>query len=346
MKNPYTGNAPSTFWKTGVTAHQYDEKFSIFPDLYKKKFEINNTSYICTSGSCFAQHIHRNLKRRNFKLIDEEPAPKYLAFPKDYGFDLYSARYGNIYSSRQLLQLLEEALGINSWKPVIWQRSGSYFDALRPTVEPDGLPSNEHVHLARSQHLEAVRRLVEKVDVFIFTMGLTETWLCTESGRALPTAPGVVAGEFNPSSYKAWNMNYIDILADMKKIISIIRQARPYCKFIFTVSPVPLVATFEDRHILSSTIYSKSTLRAVAGDLQNRYEFVDYFPSYEIITGIQAAGRYFENNLREVNERGVSLAMNTFIQQFWDPSNTQELIDNDQTVADLVCDEELVEREI
>ena len=39
----------------------------------------------------------------------------------------------------------------------------------------------------------------------------------------------------------------------MKKVISIIRQIRPYYKFVFTVSPVPLAATFENGHVLSST---------------------------------------------------------------------------------------------
>ena len=58
---------------------------------------------------------------------------------------MYSARYGNIYTVRQLLQLAQEVAG--EWNPenYIWEKDGKFYDALRPAVEPEGLNSPEEV---------------------------------------------------------------------------------------------------------------------------------------------------------------------------------------------------------
>ena len=51
-----------------------------------------------------------------------------------------------------------------------------------------------------------------------------------------------------------------------------------------TASPVPLIAAFKSRHVLVSTAASKSVLRAAAQVLIDRFNHVDYFPNYEIVT--------------------------------------------------------------
>jgi hypothetical protein len=57
---------------------------------------------------------------------------------------------------------------------------------------------------------------------------------------------------------------------------------------------------------------SKSVLRAVAGTLRRQHEFVDYFPSYEIINATPFRGTFFESNQRNVNPAGVDHVMNMF----------------------------------
>jgi hypothetical protein len=83
-------------------------------------------------------------------------------------------------------------------------------------------------------------------------------------------------------------------------------------RLVLTVSPVPLIATYEDRHVLVSTTYSKSALRVVAEMIQNSHDGVAYFPSYEIITGPHARSRYYAEDLREVTPAGVAQVMSLF----------------------------------
>src|SRR5208337_4041953 len=89
-------------------------------------------------------------------------------------------------------------------------------------------------------------------------------------------------------------------------------------RFILTVSPVPLIATMEDRSVLASTTYSKSVLRVAAEEIAGRYDEVAYFPSYEVITGNYTRSRYFDEGLRDVTEEGVSHVMRLFMKHYAD----------------------------
>jgi hypothetical protein len=79
---------------------------------------------------------------------------------------------------------------------------------------------------------------------------------------------------------------------------------------------VPLIATYENRHVLVSTTYSKSALRVVADAVSRNISGVDYFPSYEIIAGPQSRGRFFANDLRTVTPEGVEAVMDVFARHY------------------------------
>ena len=84
---------------------------------------------------------------------------------------------------------------------------------------------------------------------------------------------------------------------------------------LITVSPVPLTATASDQHVLVATMYSKSVLRAVAGQLYADHRDLDYFPSYEIIAAHPSRGFFFEGNLRSVSPAGVETVMRSFFSE-------------------------------
>lgn len=90
-----------------------------------------------------------------------------------------------------------------------------------------------------------------------------------------------------------------------------IKGMNPRMRFLLTVSPVPLTATASGGHVLTATTYSKSTLRAVAGDMAERAD-TDYFPSFEIITAFPFRGMFFDPNMRSVSMHGVDHVMNSF----------------------------------
>lgn len=346
MSSPYDTLPASAFWRSGV-AEQSAQRID---GLYAPKFAITPQTQIMTAGSCFAQHVHRNLRDRDWNVIDVETPPG--AFPREvltrYGYGLYSARYGNIYTAHQLRQLLGEAAETFTPAAAIWQKNGRYFDALRPSVEPEGLEDAEHVTLARRHHILKLNRALEQADVFVFTLGLTETWRHTASGTVYPTAPGVIAGTAR-DDIAFHNFSMPEVLEDLAHIRSALHSYNPKMKLLLTVSPVPLTATATHDHVLSATHHSKAILRAAAGEFAQAHEDVDYFPSFELITGPQSKGAFFDKNLRTVTAEGVSAAMEMFFcahpaaptgESVKAPANAADPIDFED---ELICEEALIE---
>ncbi len=313
MNSPYVGLGRRSYWRTGVV----DRHALSMGDIYVKKFTILPDENIATAGSCFAQHIAIRLRQNHYNVLDTEQGPSDLpnGILQSYGFRLYSARYGNVYTVRQMLQLTQEAYGQRSPEDVVWEKDKRFYDALRPTVEPQGLSSAELVMRHRYQHLFRVKQLLNCTSLFIFTMGLTETWEHLEDGTVYPTAPGTIAGSYDVDKYRFKNLNYEENLSDFLLLREMLKKINPEIRFLLTVSPVPLTATAGNEHVVAATTYSKSVLRAVAGYLAQTFGDIDYFPSYEIISGIQARSQFYENNLRSVASAGVDLVMRSFLDQ-------------------------------
>jgi len=284
--------------------------------LWQPKFHFAPDTRFATAGSCFAQHISRYLRARNATVVDLEPGPPALSAVNaaKYGYRIYSARYGNIYTVRHLLQLTEEALGRFAPSDAVWERDGRFFDAMRIGVEPEGLPSADAVRRHRQQHLVQVRRLFAKADVFVFTLGLTEAWTHRESGTVYPTAPGTIAGSHRPDMYAFRKFDFLEVHKDFVKFRRLAMKLNPELKFLLTVSPVPLAATASDKHVLVATTYSKSVLRAVAGTLADEFENVDYFPSYDLLSGAFTRGAFHSEDARQITEPGVEAVMRIFFE--------------------------------
>lgn len=309
MTHPYADAPGYRRWRQAMTAPAASDVDPVvhFP------LRVAKTDKVVAAGSCFAQHISRHLRDKGFDFLVTEPAHPLLdaktAEAMQYG--LFSARYGNVYTSRQLLQLLRRAYGRFTPAADIWEQDGRCTDPFRPSIQPNGFATRQEYEADRRQHFAAVRRAFEEMDIFVFTLGLTECWYDCVDGAAYPMCPGAVAGVFDPARHHFGNLGVDDVVGDMTSFFSELRAINPGVRIILTVSPVPLAATAEDQHVLVATTYSKAVLR-VAADMLARMDGVYYFPSYEIIMNPSARGAYFDDDLRSVREQGVEHVMRLF----------------------------------
>jgi hypothetical protein len=327
-----------------------------FDPVEAAKFQIKKDDLISTLGSCFAQHLAIHIRKSGYNYMVAEP----LRIDENQSeitkgtADQFSARYGNVYSVRQCLQLLERSLG---WEPThdIWERDGKYFDAFRPNVYPNGFISEGALIEARENHLKSVLNVFSNTDVIVFTLGLTEAWVSLADGAVYPIAPGVVAGSMNDNEYAFKNFNYDEVRSDLEQWCTRLQEINPTIRILLTVSPVALNATYERQNVWTSTTYSKSVLRAAAGDVSNKYSHVDYFPSYEIVTCPSNQGRYFKDDMREVKEIGVRHVMRVFDKHYFAsindeprinlrPENATSSYRKIQSVSDIFCDEDLLDQ--
>ncbi|MCL4674907.1 MAG: GSCFA domain-containing protein, partial [Pararhodobacter sp.] len=182
----------------------------------------------------------------------------------------------------------------------------------RPRIEPDGFASVEEMTRLRQVTIDAFRDCISDARLFVFTLGLTESWVNAEGGYEYPMCPGTAGGTFDPDRHQFRNQSFDTVRAALEDAIHLMREINPTLRFLLTVSPVPLTATMSGQHVVTATMESKSILRAVAGDVARRDPFIDYFPSYEIINSPAFRGVFFDPNMRTVNPRGVDFVMRSF----------------------------------
>lgn len=311
--HPYRSLPPKAFWRKAVAEPDMAEVDPVGAFGLK----IAPETKVATAGSCFAQHIARHLKQSGFHFYVAEAGHPVIphALREKHNYGTFSARYGNIYTARQLAQLFERAYGSFTPQEKPWiDADGTVRDPFRPTAQPGNFVSVAEMKADRRQHLAAVRRMFETLDVFVFTLGLTECWKARADGAVFPLCPGVEGGGFDPGHYVFENQTVKTVRQDMQAFLDGLRSVNPKAQVILTVSPVPLMATAaREAHVLSATTYSKAVLRVSAEMLCGANDFVHYFPSYEIITGAYNRGRYYAEDLRNVTEEGVSHVMRLFL---------------------------------
>lgn len=343
--NPYSGLPDHAFWREAVGQVP---GFALDPTV-GSALRFSKKTRIATAGSCFAQHIARRLRDSGYSYYIAEPGPAELG-PEErtrLGYGVFSARYGNLYTARQLLQLFDQAFG--TFEPAVraWRRAdGRFVDPYRPRVEPDGYARPNDVRRARKMHLARVKTMFERLDVMVFTLGLTESWIAKADGAVLPLAPGVAGGRWQPSDYAFVNWKAGEVRDDLIAFADRLAAVNERAKIILTVSPVPLVATYSGQHVLRATVYSKAALRVAAEEAAASRPQITYFPSFEIVTAPGLANRYFEDDLRSVNELGVDHVMRVFFRNFAEaPRRRATPIPSAPFVPpnaspDIVCDEE------
>ena len=332
---------PSAFWRSGVVE---PGPFGL-SGLFQPKFPVTRDMAAATAGSCFAQHVGRALRGAGLNVLDVEPAPPGLDNPAVYGFGLYSARYGNIYTARQLAQLLQDTATGHLRPGAIWHRAGRPYDALRPAIEPGGFASTEELQTLRAFHLHRLRDLFTQTDIFIFTLGLTEAWV-DATGTTYPTAPGLIADPPDSHDITFHNFTYPEVMQDLTAARDLLHAFNPAMRLLLTVSPVPLTATASGQHVLAASTASKATLRAAAQDFTAAHPDTDYVPSYEVITHPAAHGRFFAPNLRSVTQAGVDLVMAQFLHAHALaplPATPTATPTPDTETDGLICEEALVE---
>src|SRR5690349_4197057 len=198
--HPYSRLPSSAFWRRSMAEVPWGQ---VDPVVHAP-FSIRRQDRIATAGSCFAQHLARHLQHNGFNYYVTETAHP-LASPEvasTFNYGTFTARYGNIYTARQLLQLVKRAYGEFAPAEDIWpSEDGHFIDPFRPQIQPGGFPTKEELYNDRAQHFARVRQAIEGLNVFVFTLGLTECWTSAIDGAAYPLCPGVAGGEFNSATH-------------------------------------------------------------------------------------------------------------------------------------------------
>ncbi|MCG6157346.1 GSCFA domain-containing protein [Rubinisphaera margarita] len=238
-------------------------------------------------GSCFAAHLTKFLR-----------AHRYQVGSPEWNTDSYIMTYGaGINNTFAIRQQLEWALENRTFQESLW------YDQDRRLVPPD------------VDAQLATREILKSTSVFIFTLGLSEIWYSRETGEVFWRA--IPQDVFDPSRHGFRVSTCAENAANLEAIYQLVRHHRPDATIIFTLSPVPLVATFRPVSCITANSESKAILRASLGEVvrsHSRDNRLFYFPSYELVK------EYFtdpyEQDNRHVQPEIVEQVMNLFAQHY------------------------------
>ena len=218
---------------------------------------IDRDSTIVAFGSCFANHISRYLNNLGFDVATKRDNKAYV-----------SAMGDGIVNVFAILQQFEWAWTNKVPEVELWHG-----------YKAEEFGYDESVRLK-------TRDLFDEADVFIITLGLSEVWYDEPTGEIFWRA--VPFDKFDPTRHKFRVASSAETLATLRAIYALIRRHRPQAAIIFTVSPIPLSATFRPVSCVSANTVSKAILRAAIDELHREYHPTDpllfYYPAYEVVT--------------------------------------------------------------
>ncbi len=159
-------------------------------------------------------------------------------------------------------------------------------------------------------------------DVFILTLGVAPVLFDRNTDEFVLPKPTSFTAKSLKHKFKIRTTSVRENVDNMISVIDFIRNLRPASKIIITVSPVPLVASFEYKSCVVADCLSKCTLRLAAHEIvnNNRIENIYYWPSFEIFrwAGSNASSFFAEDDgaAWHVSEKKVNETIQAFVEIF------------------------------
>jgi hypothetical protein len=222
---------------------------------------ISSETRIAAFGSCFAEEISKWLAQRDFSILTR----------KDGAYaNAYVVRFGEgMVNTFALRQQFEWAFESRRFEGELWHgydaRAFGYDEEVRA----------------------ATRSVFDQTDLFVITLGLSEVWYDEITGGVFWRA--VPRDKYDPTRHKFRVSSVEENRDNIRAIYNLIRTYRPEAKVVFTLSPIPLVATFRPVSSLTANSVSKAILRAALDEILREIQHEGhafYWPSYEIVMDV------------------------------------------------------------
>ncbi|WOT06300.1 GSCFA domain-containing protein [Shewanella youngdeokensis] len=167
---------------------------------------------------------------------------------------------------------------------------------------------------------------------FVFTIGLAEIWEDTISKKVFWR--GIPDDIFDEQRHFFRLSTVEENVDNLNCIISLLQSINPKCSIVFTLSPVPLKASFQDTSCMISDCVSKSVLRvALHQVISEKHPNIYYWPSFEIIKWLGCHLPYpvygtDDKVVRHVSRYMVLQILSSFTEVFYGKHIKEQVFDN------------------
>jgi len=264
--------------------------------LTPKEPFIDKKTPITTFGSCFATEISKHLSASGYNLLG---VPDGLGQQHATYYDNVVAFIDTINNTFAIKQLFDWAVWDRNFYEETWHRGDKSI-----------IEKNEKLRAG-------TKELFKNTEVFIITLGISEVWYNKETNdvfwRAIPK------NMFKSKVHGFKIATFSENKENIKSIYKTIKHINPNAKVVFTISPVPIQATFRPIPAIVADNVSKALLRCSLDEFLRENEDFNktlfYFPGYEFIKDVFPV-RTGKSSYREDNRHVKSYLVEKIIKIF------------------------------
>lgn len=246
--------------------------------LPESTFKIGYTDRILTLGSCFSEHMGSRLQRA--------------------AFDLLSNPLGVLYNPSSISATVRRLNEDRKFKEDEFFQTGSlwnHFDSSNLLSGPD---MNQTLTQLNSR-VDEGHNMLTKANVLMLTFGTA--WVYESDGRVVANCHKLPSTNFSRR-----RLTVEEIVVDYRNLFSEIKNDSLHV--ILTVSPIRHWKDGAHENTLS-----KSILHLAVDQLCKEFEFVHYFPAYEIVLDELRDYRFFASDMLHPSDDAIQYIWEAFV---------------------------------
>ncbi|MEM7105608.1 MAG: GSCFA domain-containing protein [Bacteroidota bacterium] len=258
----------------------------------KSEFRITHTQQILSLGSCFAEHIGGLLGKYKFNC---QLNPFGITYnPAAIAQSIETLRAQRLYDQSDLF----EDKGI--WSSLDHHSSFSASDPAKVVASVNA-------------EIEKGHNQLPNLDLLILTFGTAHVFYHRDKNRIVNNCHKLSTSYFDRKL-----LSVDDVFNALADQLSALKSLSPSLKVILTVSPV--------RHLRDGLVkskLSKATLLVATHQLANHFDFVEYFPAYEMLIDDLRDYRFYNADLVHPTDSAIAYVWGQFAQTYFDETTMQ-----------------------
>ena len=258
--------------------------FKISPNLTTSTFRISHKDKILSVGSCFSSNISNELTKLKFDVLDNP--------------------FGTIYNPMSIIDSLN--FNNESFSNSFYQRDEKWV-SLKCHSDINADTEQELLQKLKAKS-ENVRSYLKEIQFLIITLGTSK--LYTHLDRNIEVAN---CHKISQKEFKAEYISHERIVNTYSQELRVLKNQNPNLKVIITVSPVRYLA---DGMAMNSL--SKSNLLIAALKLDEMFDWIEYFPSYELLIDDLRDYRFYAEDLVHPNKIAINYVFEAFSKMYFD----------------------------
>ena len=272
---------------------------TVFP-IPPAPFTLTHTDRVCLVGSCFTEHIGARLSAGKFTTLTN---PNGIV-------------YNPVSIARSLVPYPDAAPASESrddqWPHVFshnglwhsWEHHGAF-----------SAPDRQALLDRLGQSQQEAAAFLQTTNRLLLTLGTADVFVLRETGRVVANCHKAPAGWFSQRRLTVHETEQVlaDCIQNLKTVV-------PDLNVILTVSPV--------RHLRLGAVEnqrSKAVLVLACAGLCERFDFVHYFPAYELLLDDLRDYRFYAPDMTHPNDVAIDYIWQHFADTYF-PADTQHLL--------------------